>query len=347
MSRPPLDVPAPLSGHPLLGRLESLYDLRVREGKALEQSAESWVMERQAEQGARILKEGGLVAFATETVYGLGADAGRVEAVERLYRVKGRPSWHPLIIHLGDVGALEAWAVEPTADARRLAERFWPGPLTLVVRKRPEVLSIVTGGQDSVALRVPSHPLARRLLQDFGGGVAAPSANRFGRVSPTTAAHVRADLGSDVDAVLDGGPCAVGVESTIVDTTRGKAEILRQGGVSQEDLEAALGYPVRESGAMTPIRASGRLESHYAPRADVVLAEPAEAPLRAEELYAKGRRVILLSPGDVLAENLYTSLRQADASGVEVVVAPLPSEGGLGRAVRDRLKKAAAPRSRS
>ena len=343
MALPPLDVPASWDRHPLLARLESLYDVHLIPDLKAPDSPERWVEERQAERGAQILGEGGLVAFVTETVYGLGAAAANARAVEKLFRVKGRPAWHPLIVHLPNTEALDAWASDVPADARRLADRFWPGPLTLVVRKQPHVLEAVTGGQPTVALRVPSHPLARRLLEAFGGGVAAPSANRFGRVSPTTADHVRQDLGSDVDAVLDGGPCPIGVESTIADATSGRIRILRQGGLPQEALEEALGYSVDE--VPTPeIRVSGQLESHYAPRAEVMLADPAEAPQRAEALYRAGRRVILLSPGDVAPDRVYDSLRKGDASGVDVIVAPLPPDVGLGRAVRDRLRKAAAPR---
>lgn len=343
MGLPPLDVPSSWDRHPHLARLKSLYDLRLSPNLKASGSPEPWVEERQAERGAQILAEGGLVAFVTETVYGLGADAANSRAVEKLFRVKGRPAWHPLIVHLPNTEALDAWASDVAADARRLAERFWPGPLTLVVRKRPHVLEAVTGGQSTVAVRVPSHPLARRLLEAFRGGIAAPSANRFGRVSPTTADHVRQDLGSDFDAVLDGGPCPIGVESTIVDGTSGRIRILRQGGLPQEALEEALGYPVSE--APTPdIRVSGQLESHYAPRAEVILTDPAEAPQRAEELYRAGRRVILLGPGDVAPDRVYDSLRRGDASGVDVIVAPLPADEGLGRAVRDRLRKAAAPR---
>lgn len=343
MALPSILLPPDVGRHPWRTRLEGLYDLRSGADLKPTLDPEGWVEARQAERGAQILSEGGLVAFATETVYGLGAAARQRNAIDRLFRVKGRPAWHPLIVHLPNKEALDPWAREVQPDARRLAERFWPGPLTLVVLKRPEVLDAVTGGQPTVALRVPSHPLARRLLDAFGDGIAAPSANRFGRVSPTTADHVREDLGSDVDAVLDGGPCAIGVESTIVDATRDRIRILRQGGLAQEALEEVLGYPVAYA-AGEGVRVSGQLESHYAPRADVVLADPVNAPARAEELYRAGRRVILLGLQDVAPDRLYDSLRKGDASGVEVIVAPLPPEDGLGRAVRDRLRKAAAPR---
>jgi L-threonylcarbamoyladenylate synthase len=289
-----------------------------------------------------VLRAGGLVAFPTETVYGLGADAGNEGAVRRVFQVKGRPAGHPLIVHVA--GSLTGWAAGVPDAARRLAERFWPGPLTIVLRRGPRVLPAVTGGQDTVALRVPAHPLALALLRDFGGGVAAPSANRFGRVSPTTAAHVRDDLGADVEFILDGGPCGVGVESTIVDLSGGAPSLLRPGGVPLEALEEALGTRFAAPGA---VRAPGRLESHYAPRAEVVLAEPEELDRRAGELREAGRRVVVLrlpaSPEEA-ARALYASLRESDAAGVEIIVTSLPSESGLGRAMADRLRKAAGAR---
>ncbi len=297
-----------------------------------------------AERAAGVLRSGGLAAFPTETVYGLGADAENEEAVRRLFRAKGRPTGHPLIVHVG--GPLEGWAAEVPPAARTLAERFWPGPLTLVLRRGARVPQVVTGGQDTVGLRVPAHPLARAMLAAFGGGVAAPSANRFGKVSPTTAAHVREDLGTDVDFVLDGGPCAVGVESTIVDLSSGAPALLRPGGVPLEAIEEALGERVAVPAA-TAVRAPGRLGSHYAPRAEVVLAAPAELEERARELRSAGRsvRVLRLPESETdAARELYRSLREADAEGVEVVVAALPPDSGLGRAVADRLRKAAGRR---
>src|SRR5216684_2891292 len=216
----------------------------------------------------QILRRGGLVAFPTETVYGLGADAANPDALRRLYAVKGRPASHPVIVHLaaGDPNALASWADPVTPTARTLATACWPGPLTLVLRRAPGVADEVTGGRDTVGLRVPDQPVAQQLLTRFGGGVAAPSANRFGRVSPTTAAHVHADLGADVDLILDGGPARVGLESTVVDCTDGDPLILRQGALSREDLEAILRRPVvlRTDGSRA---APGTLEAHYAPAA--------------------------------------------------------------------------------
>jgi L-threonylcarbamoyladenylate synthase len=295
-------------------------------------------------RAAEALRAGKLVAFPTETVYGLGADALNEKAVRRIFEVKGRPVRHPLIVHLGDAEKLGDWADGVPAQARTLAARYWPGPLTIVLRKAAKVPDLVTGGQDTVGLRVPSHPLALALLREFGGGVAAPSANRFGRVSPTTAEHVRRDLGDEVDVVLDGGPCAVGVESTIVDLSSGFAAILRPGGVPREALEEALGRPVPVGGG---IRAPGMLDSHYAPRAEVVLAARQDLEVRAAELRSKGRRVLVLalpSPPEEAARRLYAALREADDAGVDAVVTDLPAESGLGLAIADRLRKAAAPR---
>jgi len=290
-----------------------------------------------------ILKRGGLVAFPTETVYGLGADAASDAAVARIYRVKGRPAGHPVIVHIDAAAKLGDWALEVSDSARILAARFWPGPLTLILKKAPRVAGVATGGQDTVGLRVPDHPVALSLLRSFGGGVAAPSANRFGRVSPTTAEHVRQDLGGDVDFILDGGPCSIGVESTIVDFSSGDPVILRPGGLTKERLEEALGCSVPVKGVGL-VRVSGQLESHYAPRAMVLIAPPADSGRMADDLRSKGKRVALLGDKDVAAPLLYASLRRADESGVDVIVVPLPEEEGLGLAVADRLRKAAGKR---
>ncbi|HXX92554.1 MAG TPA: L-threonylcarbamoyladenylate synthase, partial [Planctomycetota bacterium] len=272
------------------------------------------------------------------TVYGLGADAENESAVRRIFRVKGRPSTHPLIVHVQDPWP---WAQDPPPWARRLAERFWPGPMTLVVRRNRRASDAVTGGQETVGLRVPSHPLALSLLRAFGGGIAAPSANRFGKVSPTTAAHVRSDLGSEVDFILDGGPSTVGVESTIIDCSGPEPSILRPGGVTREAIQEALGRPVEVIGT-GEIRVPGQLESHYAPRAEVVPVSPGELEGRAAELRTRGLNVEVLREPE--ARTLYASLREADARGADAVVVVLPALEGLGLAVADRLRKAAAPR---
>lgn len=292
-----------------------------------------------------ILRKGGLVAFPTETVYGLGGDADNPQALESIFRVKGRPTSHPLIVHLGSGDEVKDWAVSVPDDAHLLIQTFWPGPLTLILKKAQRVHPAVTGGQDTVGLRVPDHKLALAMLREFRGGVAAPSANRFGRVSPTSADHVRRDLGQDVEFILDGGVCAVGLESTIVDFSSGEPVILRPGGVMRESLEETLRQSLAVRGA-GPVRTSGQLESHYAPRALVVIVGPAEAGPRADLLRGEGKRVELLSPADVAPHELYASLRRADESGVDVIVVPLPDESGMGLAVADRLRKASGPRGR-
>jgi L-threonylcarbamoyladenylate synthase len=304
------------------------------------------------------LRLGGLVAFATETVYGLGADATNDDALARLYRVKGRPSHHPVIVHLAEPGALDEWAADVPAAARRLADALWPGPLTIVVRRAARVPDAVTGGGDTVGVRVPDQPVALALLRAFGGGIAAPSANRFGRVSPTTAEDVRADLGDDVEVVLDDGPCSVGVESTIVDCTGAEPVILRPGGVSRERIEAVTGLvvPVRRDGL---VRAPGTLKSHYAPEATVLLVDHDELGARATSMIAAGQRVAVLAAAvlprlpdeaivldaprnvDELARVLYARLRDADRLAVDVVLAVPPPDSGVGAAIGDRLRRAA------
>jgi len=296
------------------------------------------------DEAVRVLRRGGLVAFPTETVYGLGADASQPDAVRRVFTVKGRPLGHPVIVHLASAGDLDRWARHVPAGARVLADACWPGPLTLVLPRRAEVPDVVTGGRDSVGLRVPAQPLALELLRRFGGGLAAPSANRFGRVSPTTAEHVRRDLGDDIDLVLDGGPCTVGVESTIVELTGDEPVLLRPGGVPAERLDELLGRPVRRT-PQGPARAPGMLPAHYAPRARVVLADAAHAEDELARAEAGGRRARLLHPGvdaAAWARSLYAWLREADADGIEVLVVVPPPEEGLGVAVVDRLRRAAA-----
>jgi L-threonylcarbamoyladenylate synthase len=318
-------------------------------------------LEAQVGRAVEVLRQGGLVALPTETVYGLAADAENELAVRRIFGAKGRPSTHPLIVHLAGVGALEAWAREVPKAAHTLAEAFWPGPLTLVLRRSPRALDVITGGQDTVALRVPRHPLALEVLRAFGGGVAAPSANRFGKVSPTTAQHVRDELGDSVDLVLDGGPCEVGVESTIVDLSGPTPALLRPGGIAAESVEAVLGRALATPTAAAP-RVSGSLVSHYAPRAGLVLVAPEELASRCAQLEREGRKVAAMAPSTVrlgpkvrrwdvpndaatLARELYAALRTLDDEGHDVIVASLPDPVGLGSAIRDRLQRAAHPRS--
>ena len=312
-------------------------------------------------QAVEVLRAGGLVALPTETVYGLGADASNELAVRRIFAAKGRPSTHPLIVHLGDAAAADAWAREVPPGARALMAAFWPGPLTLVLRRSALASDAVTGGQDTVALRVPAHPLTLEVLRAFQGGVAAPSANRFGHVSPTTAEHVHSELGAEVDLVLDGGPCAVGVESTIVDLSGDAPALLRPGGLPLEDVERVLGVPVPPPAPEAEVRAPGMLASHYAPRAGLVLVAQADLAREAEGRAARGAKVAVLSstalelppgvallplPADAtaLARVLYATLREVDARGFDVAVASLPDAPGLGLAVRDRLSRAAGPR---
>lgn len=300
-------------------------------------------VEAAIQEAVLALRAGRLVALPTETVYGLGADAEQPAAVRRVFEVKGRPRSHPLIVHLAGAAMLGYWSDQAPGYAWELAERFWPGPLTLVVRKSSRVISEVTGGQDSVGLRVPAHPVAARLLQEFGGGVAAPSANRFGRVSPTTAEHVRRDLGADVDLVLDGGPCRVGVESTVVDCTGAVPRILRPGGVTREALidSLRLDVPVVQQ---SDVRAPGQLPTHYAPRAQVMLVAVDELAERVESLRQTGQQVVVLTEAELAPERLFAALREADESGADWIVAVPPPPSGVGLAVVDRLQKAAAPR---
>ncbi|GGN43189.1 threonylcarbamoyl-AMP synthase [Streptomyces kronopolitis] len=309
-----------------------------------------------------MLRAGGLVALPTETVYGLGANAEDSAAVSRIVQVKERPPSHPLIVHIASAEHLDDWVQDVSATARLLAEHFWPGPLTLVLRRGPRVPLEATGGLETVAVRVPHHPVALALLSAFGGGVTAPSANRFGSVSPTTADHVRAELGDRVDFVLDGGRCEVGVESTIVDATGEIPTVLRPGGVTREDLEAALGYALAVP-STSRVRVPGQHPSHYAPRARVVLVEPEKVVAEAELAQELGHRVGVFLPAAfadtpmkahavvavpastaAYARRLYGSLRELDRRGCDLIVASLPTEEGLGLAIANRLRRAAGPR---
>lgn len=289
-----------------------------------------------------ILSAGGLVAFPTETVYGLGADARDGQAVARIYAAKGRPDFNPLIVHVPDLETARRYGTFD-ADMLRLAQAFWPGPMTLVVPLAPDhgLSPLVTAGLDSVGLRVPAHPLAQQLLRAFGGPIAAPSANPSGRISPTTADHVLAGLGKRIDAVLDGGACAVGLESTIVGGT--PLALLRPGGVAQEAIEAITG-PL--AAPMDQITAPGQLASHYAPRGSVRLnaqgAQPGEALLGFGPMPCT---LNLTETSDLIeaAANLFGHLHHLDSLGQPIAVAPIP-ETGLGRAINDRLRRAAAPR---
>lgn len=294
------------------------------------------------------LRHGGLVAIPTETVYGLAADAEQPAAIGRVYAVKGRPSDHPLILHLARLDVSDRWVADVPVSARRLGDACWPGPLTLVLPRGPRVSDGITGGRDTVGVRIPSHPLTLDLLGRLGGGLVAPSANRFGKVSPTTARHVFEDLAGRLDPerdlILDGGPCRIGVESTIVDLSVEPPQILRAGAISKDDIERLLAGPV--AGATGPSRASGMLMSHYAPDCTVLLADdPIEAEALAAMHRAGGERVGVLDRNDdlvVAAQSLYSDLRAADHSELDVLVAVMPPAAGIGHALRDRLMKAAA-----
>ncbi len=307
----------------------------------------------EVEAAAALLRGGALVAFPTETVYGLGADATQDMAVARIFEAKGRPRFNPLIAHFASAEAAEAEVVFD-ARARALAARFWPGPLTLVLPRRAasRVALLCSAGLDTQAVRVPDHPVALALLEAVGRPLAAPSANPSGRVSPTTAAHVVEGLGGRVAQVLDGGPCRVGLESTVVDLSEASPRLLRPGAISRAALEEALGVEVARSAAGAALKGPGMLESHYAPRLPVRLnaatARPGEAFLafgapapagavRAEQLSAAGELT-------EAAARLFAALRRLDvAEAVGIAVAPIPEEG-LGEAINDRLRRAAAPR---
>jgi L-threonylcarbamoyladenylate synthase len=307
-------------------------------------------------RAVELLRAGELVAFPTETVYGLGADAGRPEAVAKIFALKGRPETHPVIVHLADPAQLEAWARKIPAGARRLASAFWPGPLTLVLKRAPGVADAVTGGQDTVGVRIPSHPAARALLEAYGAAIAAPSANKFGRVSPTTAMHVFADFGLAVPLVLDGGACPVGIESTIVDLSGERPRLLRPGGVPLAGIEEALGETVAMPDPQAP-RAPGSHASHYAPRAQVklvrriemldalashkgrrlgVLALEVSVPRLGQHL----QRVVPVIPGPY-AHALYAHLRALDAQNVDLILVEAPPQTPAWRAINDRLARAA------
>ena len=318
------------------------------------------------EQAARVLAGGGLVAFPTETVYGLGANACSDAAVAQIFAAKGRPSDHPLIVHVPDASAVSAFAAAVPGFARKLMQAFWPGPLTLILPRREGVAAAAAGRQATIGLRCPAHPVAHALLlacarsQPPVPGLAAPSANQFGRLSPTTAAHVRAELGDDL-LVLDGGPCQVGIESTIVDCTRGAPVLLRPGTLTREQIEAACGQPVLSARDLADApRASGTLESHYAPRARVRLMDARSLQQALDVLGADAAgiatysRAILRTPSSQVlrrrmpddaaetARQLFSVLREFDAQGVSLIWVETPPDSPAWEGVRDRLQRASA-----
>jgi L-threonylcarbamoyladenylate synthase len=311
------------------------------------------------DRAARLLREGELVSFPTETVYGLGADARNPEAVRRIFTAKRRPPEHPLIVHIADESAIDRWARWVPGDARALARAFWPGPLTLILPRAASVSDVVTGGQDSVGLRMPSHAVARTLLERFvelgGDGVAAPSANRFGRVSATTARHVADDFGGEIALILDGGPCAHGIESTIVGFTGAEPSVLRLGAISVERIAAVLGRAPGSGAAGAP-RASGSLDSHYAPRTPAKLLDPRELRIALDS--RPGTHIAVLAHsvaqpsafdgvwfdaparGAAYAQELYANLRALDALAADEIWIEAPPDGPEWSAVRDRLRRA-------
>ncbi len=308
-------------------------------------------MNREVRRAAHILRAGGLVAFPTETVYGLGADAANEKAVARLYAVKRRPADHPVIIHFAAAQAAFDWAREVPDAARKRAQKFWPGPLTLILKRSRQARDFVTGAQDTVGLRVPSHPVAQELLRLFDGAIAAPSANRFGLVSPTTAAHVRDDLGKDVDLVLEGGASDVGIESTIVDLSGATPVLLRPGHISKAEIEALIGA-VGEKDATSP-RHSGGLERHYAPRTPAKMV-PTYALDKEISVFENRVAVLAFSRPDervdfwlrmprdphAYAQRLYAALRELDTAGCARILVEAPPDAPEWDAVRDRLRRA-------
>jgi L-threonylcarbamoyladenylate synthase len=321
------------------------------------------VNEQQIGQAARLLEEGRLVAFPTETVYGLGADAENPAAVAGIYAAKGRPQDHPVIVHLSPEGRLEHWACEIPQQARALAQAFWPGPLTMILKRAPGIPDAVSGGQDTIGLRCPSHPVAVALLRAFKGGqggVAAPSANRFGHVSPTLAAHVRDEFAGDgsVALILDGGASQVGIESTIVDLSRLASHgpvLLRPGHVSADDIAAVIGQRPASPDAAAP-RASGTLESHYAPSTPVVLLPASELRATLERLAAAGRKAAVIHFSALpaahaearmppnpqgYAHDLYAALRSMDGAAADIILVEMPPQDAAWLGVNDRLRRAA------
>lgn len=318
---------------------------------------------QRVQKAVEALRQGQLVAFPTETVYGLGADASSLTALERLYRAKGRPTNHPVIVHLHHAEQLKEWAAAVSSEAKALAEAFWPGPMTLILPRARHVLDQVTGDQDTVGLRIPNHPLALSLLRSFGGGVAAPSANKFGKLSPTTAQDVAADFADEVAMVLDGGPCDVGIESTIVDVTTSEVRILRPGMILADHIEAVLGKALSLPGGKPAPRVSGGLPSHYAPQTKLVLVSSDQLDETVKTELAGGKKVALLSfrpvsgagvgtaPGAAIvassdsaeyARQLYRNLRKLDQTKSDLILVERVPPGGAWTGIADRLQRAAS-----
>ncbi|MEQ1813651.1 MAG: L-threonylcarbamoyladenylate synthase [Candidatus Nitrotoga sp.] len=320
------------------------------------------VTQTRIEAAVAVLQSGGTVAFPTETVYGLGADASNPLAVRQIFKIKGRPVDHPLIVHIENAGQLDRWARDIPDQAYLLAETFWPGALTLILQRQPQVLNEITGGQDTVGLRSPDHPVAAALLRTFGSGIAAPSANRFGRISPTTAQHVWDELGRQVGLILDGGVCRIGLESTILSLAHGKPVLLRPGGIAVEALETTLKMKLsfaKNSAVQPQIRTSGMMAAHYAPVTPMELHSAEHIVQRAQHLTALEYKVVVLALGRKIAgieqsirqyampaqaeqfgHDLYAALHSLDQAGYDYLLLESPPTTRAWLAVNDRLQRA-------
>jgi L-threonylcarbamoyladenylate synthase len=296
-------------------------------------------------RAVEVLGNGGVVAIPTETVYGLAAAVNNPSSLNRVFSVKGRPTSHPLISHLSSIEQLDEWATDISEDAKSLASACWPGPLSILLKKSVNLPYLVTGNRETAVFRVPAHQFVRQLIDALHVPLAAPSANRFGRVSPTTAQHVLDDLGRDVDLIVDGGPCTIGVESTIVDFTCDPPQLLRPGGIPQDDIELILGKILQEPQGES--RASGMLLSHYSPSCQILIANDlahANDLLLQQQTMGNRTRLTLFSDDlPIYASTLYSQMRKADADGLDSLIAIKPNQQGLGRAILDRLMKASAP----
>jgi L-threonylcarbamoyladenylate synthase len=312
------------------------------------------------ETAVQALRDGELVAFPTETVYGLGANAQNPAAVRKIFEVKGRPPNHPVIVHLDSPRFLHRWVREVPDSANRLAEAFWPGPLTMVMPRAPNVHDVITGGQDTIAIRVPAHPMAQQLLTAFGGGIAAPSANRYGRLSPTRAEHVREELGDTIRVILDGGECQIGLESTIVSfESAGTVRLLRPGSVTAAQMRGVVGELLVGADSLSP-RVPGSVPTHYAPSTKLTIVPSGEIDAQADAASSGGRRVAVLAQRlplrshkyvtwinagrrpESYGRDLYTNLRTLDKAGCQRILVQDVPEGERWEAIRDRLLRAAS-----
>jgi L-threonylcarbamoyladenylate synthase len=314
--------------------------------------------QQELEAAVTALRNGDLVAFPTETVYGLGANARDPAALRKIFEVKGRPADHPLILHIDNARFLSRWVAGVPPEAEKLAQAFWPGPLTLVMRRSEDASDVLTGGQDTVAIRIPSHPMAQQLLTAFGGGIAAPSANRFGRVSPTRPEHVREELGDAVEIIMDGGECTIGVESTIVSLAGPKPRLLRPGSITQAQLEAVIG-PVGVGAEPSSPRVPGSTAQHYSPSTSVAIVPSTLLESRIDTLLRDGRRVAVLAQRpprkaqtgvtwinvgrrlDVYQRDLYANLRSLDKAGADLILVEEVPQKPEWAAVQDRLARSA------